>query len=413
LSTIASASPSRAPSGPLASGDHSLDEGFLRLPSDPAALTFIGRGTTRGPTFPLSPENRFLATCASPRASSERIRELLELNLDWQLVLDYAIENGIAPLIYFHLKHFAQDYRMPRAILGQLRLCCRESAAIAIHQSAKLREILVALDRRNIPAIVMKGAALSEMLYQAAGLRPMLGIDLMVPSSELTAAARVLAELGYASDESYQEADWYRSHHHHLAPLLSSDRSVIVELHHELASPQANLSIPTNELWKRARAARIACAPALVLAPEDLILGICAHVAISKRFVKSLRDLAEIGAVIQLHRSEINWNQLVRTAHEWRAARCAYYCLWAAQMLTIADVPLDVLNALKRETDLNTAEDACVKFLIPRAIFPDSTRLKPWLINDLVGEILCPQIGLARRLEKRILHYLGFPELVN
>jgi hypothetical protein len=259
--------------------------------------------------------------------------------------------------------------------------------------------------------MVMKGAALGEMIYPIAGLRPMLDIDLMVRSSDLDAAASVLAALGYVADESYQQAGWYRTHHHHLAPFVAADRSVVVELHHELASPQAGLLIPTDELWRRARSTQIASAPAFVLAPEDLLLGVCAHVAISKRFVKSLRDLADVGAVIRTHGNEIDWDQLVHNAIQWRAARCLYYCLWAAQLITDAAVPFNVLKTLRPETGLNLAADACVKLLIPRSIFPDSTSLKLWFINDLIGEILCPQIGVARTLGRRLLERLRFTSI--
>jgi hypothetical protein len=148
--------------------------------------------------------------------------------------------------------------------------------------------------------------------------------------------------------------------------------------------------------------------PALVLAPEDLILGICVHLAISKRFGKSLRDLADIAAVITAYRDQIRWDGLVRNAIEWDAAGCLYYCLWASQLITGVVVPLEVLKQLGPELRLSLAKDACLKFLIPRAVFPDSTVLKGWLVNDLIGEILCPQVGISRILIGRLHEYFEF-----
>jgi hypothetical protein len=359
-------------------------------------------------SFPVSRENRFLIACTATYVSPQRIQELITPDLDWQRTLHHARDYGIAPLLYFHLKKSAQERHTPPEVLHQLRLLYRESCVQAINQSVRLQEILLALSHKGVPSIVMKGAALGALIYQTAGLRPMLDIDLLVRSSDLDAAASVLAELGYVSDESYQAAEWYKNHHHHLAPFITPDQSVVVELHHQVASPRANVSLPIEEFWQHAREAQIASVPALVLAPEDLLLSICAHVAISQRFEKALRDLADIAEVIRAYRNEINWDQLVRNAIRWGAASCLYYCLWAAQLVIETVLPPNLLKKLRPETGLSLPTDASLKFLIPRAIFPDSTKMKVWLINDLLGEILCPQVGITAILIGRLHEYFEF-----
>ena len=254
----------------------------------------------------------------------------------------------------------------------------------------------------------MKGAALRALIYQSTGLRQMLDIDLLVRSSDLDAAAGILTELGYISDESYQAAEWYKIHHHHLAPFIAQDKSVVVELHHQVASPRANVSIPIEDFWQRAWETQTASAPALVLAPEDLLLAICIHMAISQRFERALRDLADIAEIIRTFGSEINWDQLVCNAIKWGAASSLYYCLWAAQSITGTVPPPNLLKKLRPETGLSLPKDASLKFLIPRAIFPDSTKMKVWLINDLLGGILCPQIGITAMLIGRLREYFKF-----
>jgi hypothetical protein len=371
-------------------------------------LSFLGFGKRAARSFPVSPENRFLIACTSTYVSPERILELITPDLDWQRILRRAGDYGVAPLLYFHLKKSAMERHAPPEFLHQLRLLYRESCVQAINQSVRLQEILVALSRKGVSPIVMKGAALGALIYQTAGLRPMLDIDLLVRSADVDAAANVLAELGYVSDESYQSAEWYKNHHHHLAPFIKPDQSVVVELHRQMVSPRANVSIPIEEFWERAREAQIASVPALVLAPEDLLLGICIHIAISQRFEKALRDLADIAEVIRAYRSEIDWDQLVYNAIKWGAASSLYYCLWAAQLVTETVLPPNLLKKLRPETGLSMPKDASLKFLIPRAIFPDSTKMKVWLINDLLGEILCPQIGITAILTGRLREYFEF-----
>jgi hypothetical protein len=59
-----------------------------------------------------------------------------------------------------------------------------------------------------------------------------------------------------------------------------------------------------------------------------------------------------------------------------------------------ASVPAEVLKKLKAAQSngkLSWQQDTILKFLIPRAIFPASTHMRSWFIDDLIGEILCPQ----------------------
>jgi hypothetical protein len=365
--------------------------------------------TPRKSSFPHSREDQLLIACARSTASSEKIQELIAYGLDWQQILDRAKDYGIAPLIYFHVSRL--NSAIPSAIMHELRTCYRQSCAQAIHQTVKLEEVLLALAGKGISPIVMKGAALASLVYPGTGLRPMLDIDLLVKSSDLDAAASVFAGLGYAADESYQPAEWYRSQHHHLAPFVSRDGSVVVELHHQVASLRANVAIPIAEFWQRARSAQIASVPAQVLAPEDLLLSICTHVAISQRFEKALRDLTDIAGILSTYGDEIDWEQLVHNAAEYGAANCLYYCLWAAQSIMGAPVPAGPLENLKSRNKtksnhkLSLHQDVGLKFLIPRAIFPASTRMRTWFINDLIGEILCPQVGMTKIVVARVREY--------
>ena len=312
-------------------------------------------------------------------------------------------------MLYFHLSKLTAE--IPLGAMQELRLCYRQSCARAAQQTVKLREILQALASEGISPIVMKGAALGVLVYPAAGLRPMLDLDLLVKNSELDAAANVLASLGYVTDESYQPAEWYRSQHHHLAPLISQDGSVAVEVHNQVAPPRANVSIPIAEFWRRARSAQIASTPALVLAPEDLLLSTCIHVAIGQQFEKAFRGLIDIGEILRAYGSEIDWEQLVLSAVDCEAADCVYYCLWTAQSIVDAPVPAGLLQELKTAAKkksirrLNFFKNACLKFLVPRAIFPASTRMRPWVVDDLIGEILCPQYGMRKIFATRLREY--------
>jgi hypothetical protein len=73
-------------------------------------------------------------------------------------------------------------------------------------------DILARLDRAGIPAVLLKGSALAERLYDQAEVRPQDDIDLLVPAGAAPSAAEVLRAEGfaYAADDDYAQ-DWIRA----------------------------------------------------------------------------------------------------------------------------------------------------------------------------------------------------------
>ena len=54
-------------------------------------------------------------------------------------------------------------------------------------------------DADNIPAIVLKGAALIALVYERAALRPMLDVDLFVRRDDFARAGELFHAAGFAS----------------------------------------------------------------------------------------------------------------------------------------------------------------------------------------------------------------------
>jgi len=110
---------------------------------------------------------------------------------------------------------------------------------------AKLEEVLSIFSRAGIPGIVLKGAALTALVYRRMG-RPMLDLDLLVRKRDLDLAAFILSRLGYLPDESYHSQAWYKDQHHHLAPYTTPDHSLFLELHPHVISPACRAQVPID-----------------------------------------------------------------------------------------------------------------------------------------------------------------------
>jgi hypothetical protein len=290
----------------------------------------------------------------------------------------------------------------------KLRRLYRQTQAAGIVRLLRTKEILAAFAQEQIAVMLLKGAALNVTVYRSNGLRPMLDLDLLVRGNDLEAAHRILCRLGYLVDESYRSAQWYKNSHHHLAPYVSADGRTTVELHHDLVSPEAEARTPVASIWERARPIEAASQPAFVPAPEHLLLSLCLHVCLSQSFESTCRDLADIAEIIVQHGTQINWHALLSEDMEQRAARSIYYSLWITQNVIGTAVPADFWERLKRKTNISCIEDSCLKFLIPRAVFPGFTRVPDWFSCDVIGAILSPKRhgSLPSVLWERIFQHL-------
>jgi hypothetical protein len=273
-------------------------------------------------------------------------------------------------------------------IMTRLRSLHRRCCVRQINWSAKLREILRAFSREKIPVIVLKGAALAELVYKGFGLRTMLDVDLLIKKTDLDAADEVLRRMGYVPDESYQSEKWYRENHHHLAPYIAPDRSFVLEVHHHIVPKGARINLTIDDFWQRARAAPVSSIPALFPSPQDLLMSICIHLSARRCFVRTLRDLTDIAAIISVYGAGLDWDQLVREANICGAASCLYYSLWLANSVLGAPLPPGLLTSLKSAARIGRTRDSCLKFLALRAVFLDLLNIPDWFIIDVVSEFL-------------------------
>jgi hypothetical protein len=72
-------------------------------------------------------------------------------------------------------------------------------------------EVVARLDDAGIPAVLLKGSALAERLYDASEVRPHDDVDLLVAAADAERAGEVLRREGfsYAADDDYAQ-DWIR-----------------------------------------------------------------------------------------------------------------------------------------------------------------------------------------------------------
>ena len=289
-------------------------------------------------------EARLLLLCARPNADAERMCKLAHGGLDWRLVLDYAERCSVGPVVYSNLRRTGHG-RVPDSILEQLRTGYYWNTVRNEDLYRRLGVVRAALAQEQIPTIVLKGAALAELVYPERALRSMGDVDVLVPKADLSKADRVLLSLGYTHTRELRNAEWYRQQHHHLNPHVSKDRRCVIELHHHIVVPTSPAQPPIENLWKRARKAQVASVTTRVLSPEDLLLHLCLHFwYVGER--ATLRILCDAAETIDWHKGRLDWDLVLDSARSYQATKYLYYALWFAQRLLGAELPADVMRAL-------------------------------------------------------------------
>jgi hypothetical protein len=178
---------------------------------------------------------RLLALCARAECDAAYYKKVAQAAAElegWDEVLAQLKDHRMAPLLYVHLK--GAGVELPQEARYSLQsLYVRHQWAAQVRRRV-LGEIMAAFEADNIPALVLKGAALGYLVYPEPGLRPMSDLDILVPRSEVWRAGRVLAELGF---DIPLTPDRKLSHRHlPIATRRSEELLVAVEIHHQLMS---------------------------------------------------------------------------------------------------------------------------------------------------------------------------------
>jgi hypothetical protein len=273
------------------------------------------------------------------------------------------------PLILETLETIAAQ-AAPRLILERLRRERYGNSAMTMFRFNQLEGVLRALDEHKIPVIVLKGSALAETVYASGALRPMGDIDLLVQTDHVSRAEDTLVYLGYRLPVGTRDAPRERNYH----VRYTIDRGIPVEIHWGLEEPWTPVRVDLEGIWRRASPATIATCPALIMAPDDLVLYLCLHTAYHHKLEHSLQGLCDISLTIRSSKQSFDWRVVEQRAHDWKISKYAYLALRLTRELLDAPIPDSVLSALEPSGGLRQAElEGAVRTAVERYQAPSMT----------------------------------------
>lgn len=212
---------------------------------------------------------------------------------------------------------------------------------------AELAQALRALDAAQVPAIVLKGAALVRTVYPSIADRPMVDADLLIRIRDGDRARAALQAAGFQVQVDTRRRFGLSATAFASELICWRTPLTQIELHWNLTASQWLLrpsALDVDALFKAAQPLEIEGLSTLQLSPGDTLLHLCLHM-VSHGFAHPT-GYADIVRVLD-HYRPFPWDEFVLRAHRFRLAAVCYFPLEVITSTLATPVPFAVLAALR------------------------------------------------------------------
>lgn len=314
---------------------------------------------TQVPAVVSRKEIELLLCCARTHitlSTAERIRALLQKDIDWEYLIQIVSRNQVMPLLYWSLNTTCPD-ACPKATLSLLRNLCYTNAQRNLFQTAELLKILNLFEAHGIPAISFKGPVLAASAYSNIALRQFGDLDILVQEQDIPKATDLLISQGYKLPpelvevqqrpylqfDNFRESVQYRKSY----DFVHQDQKVVIELHWLLSQKYFPFSVDFQQLWENRESVSLVSTTVSHFSPEDSLLHLCMHGA--KDAWVRMKGICDVAQLIQSHPT-INWEQVMKQSRILGTQRMLLLGLFLANGLLGTTLPEEVLLKMHSNT---------------------------------------------------------------
>ena len=274
------------------------------------------------------------------------VPELLARVRDWEQLFRLASQHAVTPLLCHALSPCLAG-EIPSGAMTQRRAASHRLLLRNTQMTALLAKILDLFGRNAISAIPFKGPSLAFQLYGQPGLRSSVDLDFLIRRRDILRAKDILLSCGYRTDcpsDPSQQAAYLRVRHElH----FTRKETFGVELHQAFLPAFNHFPYDYDALWARLGRVRFNDRDVLVLAPEDLLLVLCAHG--TKHLWGRLGWICDIGRLLVRFHEEMSWSRLEELASSLGARRMVSLGVFLAHQLLNAPLPETILQCAQND----------------------------------------------------------------
>lgn len=263
----------------------------------------------------------------------------------------------------------------------------------------EVNRIQFALERLDIPVILLKGAAYLLSGLPSAEGRIFTDIDLLFRKNKIEAVEKTLLLHGwFPTHMDEYDQRYYRTWMHEIPPLTHIKRQSVLDVHHAILPETARLHPDTEKLLQNI--IPIAGFKNLfTLSPADMILHSATHLFHDGELEHGLRDLVDLDALLRHFTKDDPdfWQLLVARAKEIQLTRPLYYAVTYCRRFLDTPVPENIFEAASDWKPAGIGTAKIMDQLFKRALLPDHTSCEDAFT------------GIARWLLYVRSHYLRMP----
>ncbi len=321
------------------------------------------------------PEIQLLFCCARTKIdedTSDRIKHLIQQNIDWQYLISLAANHGVLPLLFNSFNSVCPN-AVPENILTSLRNFFQTNARRNLLFTAELLNILNTFEANKINAIPFKGAALAASAYGNLAYRHFGDLDILIERENVKKATDLLIQKGYKLPRQLTEIDnkpyfqndiFLESEKYQSAfTFTNPDKGIAIELHWSLTTKTFPFPVKYDYLWKNRQNIAIAGKQVAQFEPETLFIYLCFHAC--KHHWAEFKWVCDVSEFIQAH-PQLNWEIVNKKAKKWGCDRAIDIGLLLVHNLLNLELPENIL--------LKINQDAAAKCLVKEVVDSIFTR---------------------------------------
>jgi hypothetical protein len=342
----------------------------------------------------MGPENELLLGCSRTYMDLERaqrVRALVQENLDWDYLISIALQHGVMPLLYSQLSTVDPE-AVPSAALKHLRSLFVGNALHNVLLTEELLKLLTLFEAHGIPAIPYKGPVLAAFVYGNLSLRQFGDLDILVRDEDYQRAKHLLLARDY--QVMGDPGDYWET------TFVDGSGKVVVDLHKAMTPP--HFPCPLDFEYLSARLQRIALTGTEVsnLSAEDTLLMLAIQITkdTGTRFLQLVKicDIAELLRVCP----RLDLVQALKQARKLGCERMLQFSLSLTNSLLGTVLSQDIL----REKQFHPSVVGLTRYAQQQLFvegdhtFPDQ-RIDQfrWRVRERLREKLCPYYVLYFR----------------
>jgi hypothetical protein len=257
--------------------------------------------------------------------------------------VELARQHGVEMLFYSRLKkHYAGTNACIDDYLKKIEPSYLMAVARSMRQEALEKEIVAALSKQEIPACIIKGNEIARTLYEDPNCRSSADIDLLIKTTDLIVADRILNDNCFTSENSLPLLFCIGRLHH--IPYHNTKTGYFLELHWDFGYP-LYFNFTPDEIWNGVTRNN---EEGYSLTPETMVIMLLTHHF--RHGFRELKILTDILWSFYRYDGIINWREFTGKLRKFGMIKTTEIILNQMDDLwRLSDGPLESFKILRAQ----------------------------------------------------------------